>query len=380
MVVVALVLALSCAGCDWAQEFAGPGHTSANPSEATFTVSSGAHFTTAWSASCVCLPPLEAGGLVYVADGYGSNPPLTVTLRALDATSGAQRWSVVINQINAAQFLAIGNGLAYVVLSRPSQPDEILGFDAAGGGLRWGVTPPGAGNDFAILTENVVLDGPTLFIGVDSRAGSTVSAIDTGGHVAWSANPPGALGGLVADPGRTIYAASNVTLTNPPDTFVHFLTGYREADGTRQSSIRVPNHLSDLHVANGLMYAGPVAMHPDTGQVVWSASGEGIVAVTDTVALTLGAGDLIARDAITGALRWRAPGAGPSAAGTQRLAIGGALVFVAHPYVIDVRSIEDGSLLGTTPPVSLDVDLTPANGHLYVDGAGTLWAFAPTST
>jgi outer membrane protein assembly factor BamB len=380
VIVVSLVLALLCAGCDWAQYFSGPGHTGANPSEPAFTVSSGAHFGTAWSTSCICLPPLEAGGLVYVADGFGGVNPRNVTLRALDAATGTQQWSVVINQIDSAEFFAVGNGLAYVLLYRASHPDEILAFDAASGALRWSLTPPGPVNEGAIRHVNVVLDGATLFVGADDHASrSSLSAIDTAGSVVWSANPPGTLDGLVADSGRTVYVSSHVTLTNPPNTLVAFLTGYAESDGTLRSTIQLPGRLG-VAFANGLAYTGSMAIHPDTGQVVWNAPGEAISVITGTVALTQSGSDLIARDATTGALRWSVVGGAPTAAGTQVQAIAGALVFVAHPHVIDVRSLQDGSMLGATPAVSSDVDLIPANGHLYVDGAGTLWAFAPTST
>ncbi|MBV8950545.1 MAG: PQQ-binding-like beta-propeller repeat protein [Actinobacteria bacterium] len=379
--VLSVVVALMCAGCDWAQYFSGPGHTSANLYEPAFTVSAGAHFATAWSVTCEhngCLPPLEAGGLVYVAELVGGVNPRTVVLRALDATTGAQRWSVVFNQVDDAEFLAIGNGLAYVVLFQTGLPDEVLGFDAANGGLQWEVSPPGATTEFGIRHENVVLDGTSLFVGATSPTRSALSAIDAGGHVVWSTNPPGMLDSVTADSGRTLYVSSHVFLTTPYAAVVPFLSGYAEPDGALQSTIELPAQAGVI-VANRLAYVGSMAIHPDTGQVVWSVPGEVISIVTNSIALTEVGNDLIARDANTGALRWRAVGAAPTAAGTQTAAVAGALVFVAHPHVVDILSLQDGSLLGTTPPVSQDVDLVPANGHLYVDGALTLWAFAPTS-
>jgi outer membrane protein assembly factor BamB len=345
-------------------------------------VGAGPHFTTAWSTSCErdgCEPPLEAGGLVYVAELVGGVNPRTMILKALDAGTGRARWSVVFNQVDDAGFFAVGNGLAYVVLFRTGLADEVLAFDSANGGLRWGVSPPGAGTEFAIQHANVVLDGTRLFVGATSPAGSSLSAIDTGGNTLWSANPPGILDGVAADSARTLYVSSHVGLTSPPSSVVPFLSGYAESDGASQSTIELPVRAGVI-VANRLAYSGSMAIHPDTGQVVWNAHGEFISAVTTSLALTEAGSDLVARDASTGAFVWRAVGGAPTAAGTQLMAIGGSLVFVAHPHVIDILSLRDGSLLGTTPPVSQDVDLVPANGHVYVDGALTLWAFAPTSS
>jgi hypothetical protein len=110
---IALVasLMLVLAGCDWAQLGFGPGHTNADPVDAPLSVAAGAHLTTAWSAACSCGPPIAAGGLVYVADFQGGVTPRDVILRALDASSGAQRWSVALNRIGHAEFLAVGNGV-----------------------------------------------------------------------------------------------------------------------------------------------------------------------------------------------------------------------------------------------------------------------------
>jgi hypothetical protein len=363
---------LVLAGCDWAQLGFGPGHTDADPIDAPLSVAAGADLTTAWSTPCDCFAPIAAGGLVYVGDRQGGITPRDVILRALDASTGAQRWSVAFNRIGQANFLAIGNGLAYVQLiqsneSGPPTSDVLLAFDASTGALRWFLTPPP--DNVSTVIRHTVLDGTRLFVETIAGGKSTVSAIDTTGHAVWSVQLPRVLDDMVGD-GSTLYVSSNVS---GAASYVR----YAESNGAAGSPIALPVVSTAMEFANGLLYTGGFALHPTTGAPAWNAPGESVVAVTGSVALMGAGADLVGRAPVTGAFIWRAVGANRTAAGIYDPVIGGSLVLSGHPHVVNVLSLVDGTPLGATPGVGPDMDIVASGGRVFVDGSGTLYAFAP---
>ncbi len=205
--------------------------------------------------------------------------------------------------------------------------------------------------DVGLAEGGVVLDGSTLLLGNDLPNADALVAVDATGHVSWTATPPGTIQDVVADPGKVVYAASQVAESN--GTRVEFLTGYREADGSVASTIELPVFAS-MSFARDVLYLGDTALLPSTGKVLWDAPGESVFAVGGSTVVTASStGDLVARNALTGVQVWRATGAGPTAASSsgQRVVVAGSLVFVSHPHVIGIRSLADGSHLGSTPAV-----------------------------
>jgi PQQ-like domain len=130
-----------------------------------------------------------------------------------------------------------------------------------------------------------------------------------------------------------------------------------------------------MRFANGLLYTGSSALHPTTGAAAWNAPGEVVDAVTQDVALMGARADLVGRNPVTGQFIWRAVGANRTAAGMYDPVVGGSLVFSGHPHVVNVLSLADGTPLGTTPAVGLDMDIIPSGARVFVDGSGTLYAF-----
>ena len=305
---VLLCVFVALAGCDWTQIGFGPGQTNANPDEAALSASSVANLTTAWSQPCECFTPLVAGGVVYVSNFLGGVNPRPVRLEALDENTGATKWAVTFASVNDAQFLAIGNGLAYVRVSPVSGSDQLVAYDAGNGAFRWQTLPPAP--TIGTASIRALLDRGLLLVVADIGNAPEVSAIDTNGRVIWSVAPSGPVSGMAADAGR-LYVTTTVTISDPPSSHV-LLLGLSETTGAVQSGVLIQSDQAGGRVvfANGLVYDGGLAFHPDTGAIAWSAPGEFEAAVTPSAALMVAAGAIVARDPLTGAPRWFAP-AGP---------------------------------------------------------------------
>ena len=384
LVVVVLVAVVALAGCDWTQVGFGPGKTNVNPYEPALTSSSVAHLTTVWSQSCSCLTSLVVGGVVYTANSLGSVNPRPVKLEALDEKTGSPRWTVSFPSVNFAQFVAIGNGLAYVDVSPVSGSDQIVAYDAQTGAVRWTITPPAPSTGSVTLVDGgTVLDGDRLFVAAFAADGvAEVSAIDATGHVAWAATPGGEVRALAADPGKTLYVTSSLVLTAPPGR-LPLLTGLAESDGTRRSEV-VPktnqglafNGPYSFAFANGLIYEGPFAIHPDTGALAWSAPGNDEAAVASTAVLMTSSSGIVARDPLNGTVLWSAS-ARPI--GPQNPVVAGNLVFVAFGSNVQIRDLANGNLLGTSPSLmGFDYYISPSGGSVVVQDGNGLHAFVPT--
>ena len=131
----------------------------------------------------------------------------------------------------------------------------------------------------------VVVDGPLAFVAATTSTRSDIFAVDSAGHVVWSAAPGGFVSALAADPEQhTLYVASLLQLTGGPS--IQLLTGYAEADGLLRSAVVLPIpsfvSVSSLGFAKGLVFGtqsndhgeggiGAFAVHPDTGALAWSA-------------------------------------------------------------------------------------------------------------
>lgn len=398
VLVVGVVVML--AGCDWAAVGFGPVNTNFNPSEPALTESSVGHLAVAWSASCACSGqrPLVAGGVVYAVDGYAGPPPFSLTLRALDATTGAQKWSTGFGAgFQGEVLMAVANGLVYLLRQSPNNfalPDELMAVDATTGATRWQVKPPAPATGREVFVWSTIVDGSLAFVATGPSDGSVgeISALDTSGQVVWSVPTAGGVfrGGLTVDPGRIVFIASSVFLSNPNGTVVPLLTGRSESSGEEQSQVvaQVKNHNSNIAIgfANGLVYGsqpsfpgspgvGAFALHPDTGALVWFADNQESVIAPSTVLTRTSAGTITARDANTGAAQWQAADVG----GAQ--AVAGSLVYsIAAPDTINVRRISDGTLVGTVRPAAGENvgALTPADGHIYDAATHHLYALAPS--
>jgi outer membrane protein assembly factor BamB len=383
------------AGCDWAAAGFGPANTHFNPSEPALTESSVKKLKVAWYASCACAErALVAGGRVYVVDGFSGSGPYSLTLRAFDGRSGKPAWSTPLGTSDFGTVLnAVANGLVYVLMHPSSASDRVVAVDAATGVPRWDMTPPEPGSGRVALDGPIIVDGPLAFVAARIPTRSDIFAIDTAGHVAWSASPGGGVKQIAADPAQqTLYTLSLLQLTSGPS--IYLLTGYAEADGTVRSAVSAqlrPISLSvvqSLGFANGLVYgtqanlhgeggAGAFALHPDTGALAWSGDGgEKAITPSAVVDFNLRADpNTIARNPSTGAVLWQMNFAG------EPQAVAGNLVYgFDWGDAILVRRISDGTAVATVKVVAGDTigALTPSAGHVYDVTRAHLYALAPS--
>jgi hypothetical protein len=404
IVLVAIAAVIALAGCDWAQVGFGPDQTSYNPSEPAITPTSVTNFHLDWSTQCgVCRnPALVAGGLLYFSSQSPTVSDLQ-TVEARDLATGTVRWSTTFNHVSDAEFIGIGNGLAYVrVGSLPldgaqNTSDVLLAYDATTGALRWGYVPPppqtiAAEND-PVTIQNWVLDGSLVFlVTATPHGGDAASAIDATGHDVWSAAVTGNAEGIVADPGHTLFVASFVKL-HPDGTGVDILTSYAEATGHVDAArfadfgpLGLVFGASPPAFANGLIYAESnantiqgnharaVAVRVATGVQGWSELDEWVGAVAPGAVVTLSSGGVVARNPSTGAPLWTAPGA--AGGGLQPAAATDGIVFANQGGVRAFR-LADGAVLGTAAAGGM---ITVADGHVVATppGFGDLRVLTPT--
>ena len=256
--------------------------------------------------------------------------------------------------------------------------------------VRWQLTPPEPGGSDVRMAGPIIVDGPLAFVAASTSTRTDIFAVDSGGHVAWSAAPGGFVSALAADPGRRIlYTASLLQLTNGPS--IQLLTGYAETDGAVRSAVvaQIPSFVSvsSLGFSNDLVFGtqsndhgeggiGAFAMHPESGALAWSGDGN-VTAITPSAVVDLhlrGDPNTIARNPSTGTVLWQAS----TSNGAD--AVAGDLVYtVSLNGNIKVRRISDGSVAATVPILAADPfrALTPAAGHLYVVTNTRLNALAP---
>jgi hypothetical protein len=387
-VLVALIV-IALAGCDWTQVGFGPAQSKSNPFEPALTTSSVTHLASVWSSlswpepCCSLFDPLAASNTVYVTHFEGDINPRVVDVLALDATTGAQRWTTSLGRIESAFATAVGNGLVYVHVRPTDGPDELVALDATAGVERWSLTPPALGTGTVrILGSNrspgMVLDGPAIFVTAYGGDAAELSAIDPTGQVLRTTVPAGgAVSGVASNGNGTLYVASTVTLTSPPGGAVRVLTGYAPATGAVTSRVVMQTQAGGpIAIANGLVYVDGTAIRPADGTVAWSAPGTFGAASASAVVLVDGT-TVTARDSGTGAVLWSAP---EDVASRANVAIAGGLLYLGGAQSLDVRAVTTGEVVASIPLPDDGIEaLIVSNGHVVLVNAGLLSSFAPTT-
>src|SRR5215469_6710066 len=119
---------------DWVQIGFGPHHTGYNPYENVLTSSNVSNLTLDWNyttGQAITSSPAVANGLVYV----GSDK-----LYALDAVTGALKWSYITGGGGINSSPKVTNGVVYV----GSDDDKLYALDAVTGALKWSYITGGA--------------------------------------------------------------------------------------------------------------------------------------------------------------------------------------------------------------------------------------------
>jgi outer membrane protein assembly factor BamB len=316
-----------------------------------------------------------------------------MTLRARDLATGAERWSTTLKQIDYAQFIGIANGVAYAraAFSGPTEQDPppgsdvLLAFDASTGKLRWLRVPPAPGTGVSAIGDALV-DGTHVFVTTASvgAPGSTVSAIDAAGTVAWQTTVNLPSGHLVADAGHTIEAVSFVPL-HPDQTGVSILTSFDETNGASTSRFLDigPNQVFSpdaFSFANGLLYTttpavGLVAVHPGDGTRAWNVPGEGLIAVAPGSVVSATPTGIAARNPLTGALIWNNTTAGNA---WDQAVAGGVIIFVSN-NTLQAFSLATGVAAGGTQSVpGFDPQVVAGDGRIVVTNGMGLHVLAPS--
>jgi outer membrane protein assembly factor BamB len=305
---------------DWPQFQRGPGRQGENPYEKILKPSNVARMTVRWNRlfgsaefqAEVQLSPVVADGIVYAySKGRPGEPSDVLSLWALDAATGAERWS----KPNTADFfthpLVVARGLLVA-----QQESAYVAFDAKTGDLRWRSYLDGKAAP-AIVWESLYVAGPyvqcaDLLTGKrrDLIVSSCPRAEGCGGY--WGAPPAVtkdmvymAEGGLRANEratGRLVFDLSLGRYYNEVGPLVEGETVY----------VKVANEDSTA--------ADMYAVDAHSGAVRWRAP-VGKLTLTSPAALSKGAlfvgfeGGLVALNAATGARLWtqRAIGAVTSA-------------------------------------------------------------------
>jgi hypothetical protein len=388
--VLAALVVIVIAGCDWSQVGYGPTQAKSNPFEPALTTSSLTHLASVWSSqgwteSCNCsyFDPLVASNALYATRFRGEINPLFVDVVSRDATTGADRWTTSLGSIEFAFATAVGNGLVYVHVSPVDAPDELVALDAATGAQRWSLTPPALGTGTETMagsnrSPGMVLDGTTMFVTASAGGAAQLSAVDPTGQVLWTTVPAGGLvDGVAANGNGTLYVASTVTLTNPPDGAIRILTGYSEASGAVTSRVVMQTQTVGVPAfANGLVYVGGTAIRPGDGSVAWSAPGR-FGAVSASAIVLFDDTTVTARDPMTGAVLWSAP---KDEASHDTVAIAGGFVYLGGPQSLTVRVLTTGDAVASIPLPDDGIEaLIVSAGHVLMVNAGFLWSYAPTS-
>jgi len=351
---------------DWPQLGFGPGHKGTNPYENTLTPATvgglGRRWTSATGGSGDSVTVV--GGVVYTGSPNG-------TVYALDATTGARRWSfATANWVNAVP--AVVGGVVYV----GSNDGWVYALDAATGARRW-----------SFATGDAVESSPTVFGGVvyvgsddgnlyalDAATGARRWSFATGG---WPFAAPAVADGMV-------YVGVDLATSKGA------VIGLDAATGTKRWSVSTPSDVYYAPVASG----GIVYVTSTTAVYALNGAGGGSVwtftpgmAMFDSPAVAGGSvyissylGDVYALDASTGAQRWHVVPV--PQAHMYPPTVAGAVVYVPSAngplYALDAGTgarlwtYSNGFAMNSTPVV--------ANGMLLAGCAdGSLYAFDLTA-
>lgn len=267
------------------------------------------------------------------------------TVVALDAASGRRRWAYTappggVGFDPSRVRLAVADGTVYVATNGAA-----IALDAASGRERW--------RRVSRLTE-----GYQSLVGLEVMAGPGV-AYFTHGPTLYSLDPA---------TGDTRWS--------------------HDVDGNFASSPEIDG--DRVLVSNG---SGVDALRADTGELVWRHEPEGVNATELGVAhgiafLTVNVGDVVALDAPTGAVRWRARVGGgefPGAEPDRPVVVDDAVIVRGRDEQLHAYEITDGRLrwslpdrtkgggTATVPPFAVR-DST--GGLVYTgDGLGRVYAF-----
>lgn len=306
---------------DWPELGFDPHGTRNNAGENILTPKTVAGLALAWQSAIndIRSSPAVANGLLYVGTRDGH-------LLALDAATGAQRWSAATLTAGAVvSSPTVVDGTVYVA----SSDRRLYAFDAATGAQRWASLTDASISSSPVMANGLVYvtaDSGTLFA---FRAHTGVLAWQAAGDYLWYGSTPAVAGGLV-------YAMSRQ----------NYLFGFDAASGK-------------------LVWAGGY---------IQSGNAVGSPGVSDGKVYMPTDGSLSAFDAASGQTLW-SDGVGP---GSASLALAKGSVFMAtiDHLVWNFDAATGAIVRATLATTSMEATPAVAHGVLYVgDDGGTLSAY-----
>ena len=316
---------------DWPQLGFDGAHSACNPYETILGPANVGNLTLAWTYPTIDgYSPVVANGAVYVGDATG-------TLYSLNAANGTPLWTYQVPQDYCLATPAVANGIAYFGCTRENNyngSDGIFALDAGTGALRWSVGEAGFG--FSIV--NGILYYAESLGGLIGRVAARNAATGEylwGYEAGFNVTAPVVANGIVyfgatdknvyalnATTGALIWQAQTIDTpyVGPAADGRVYVTagGYPEEDlyafnaATGALIWQKSGFSLAGGIAHGVLYAtarGLYALNGSTGDVIWNFPlGGANLAVANGVVYTCDCGEnLYAVDANTGAQLWNYP-------------------------------------------------------------------------
>ncbi|HKV58828.1 MAG TPA: PQQ-binding-like beta-propeller repeat protein [Ktedonobacteraceae bacterium] len=330
--------------------------------------------------------PVYANGTIFLTTASG-------TLNAYNAISGALNWqydpkTAFVNLgsalVDPAHNLVFFGSMAH---QNPGSPSPFYALDAQSGALKWSVILPNNQYSFPTLAFQNVYIGTSL---AHDSSGTVYALDEMSGNVSWHYTT---VGGVWTAIGAD--TSTNTVFVSSGDPGFNVFA-FNATTGAVRWNIQVPNSFEDLDpgsglpVANGLVYTSSkngnvYALHESDGTIAWSRQITKISvddvstpAIASNGSLYVGSRDgfLYALNATTGAVIWKAAHVGP--VDSSPAIANGVVYFASLNNVFYALNANTGALLWsfTTGSKSYASPIV-VNGWLYCGSDdGKLYAFS----
>lgn len=331
-------------------------------------------FTASNSCGSILSSPVVAGGVVYVGTGLSGAFQLGGCVYAVDATTGAERWSFATDGGVVEATAAVVDGVVYTA----DGEGVVYALDAATGAEQWRFYMDAyTSSSPAVSGGALYIQGPTRqYFALDALNGKERWSFVTIGREEW-----GGLDRSAAVVGDAVYLGSDDGNLYSIDA----LTGAeRWRFSTGEQAEPIP---STPAVADGVVYIASLegrlyAVDAATGEQRWSSLVEQYAAVSLAVANGLVYAtvehDVYALDAITGEQRWHVEPDGALSYWSPPT-VAGDTVYVGSSdgplYAFDATTGKERWRLETGGG---GIDSAPAvvGGVVYITFGSLLWAIA----